>query len=1268
MKKIILLIVSMFFVTSVWAYDFASAAPSGQMLYYNIIPGTTNAVVTSQLPYSPFWTSNVSLSGNLTIPSTVTVAGTTFTVVSIGTNAFIACVNLNSVAVPNTVTLIDSNAFYACNGMSSITIPSSVTNIKTTAFMGCVNLNTVYYSGSIGDWCGITFEDPISNPISQSSNATLYIGGSACTGAQIIPQGTTTIGNFAFNGYLGLTAITIPSSITTIGVDAFNECVNLTTVNYNASNCSDFESSPFFGCSQLSTVNIGSSVQRIPDEFLHVGDSLLLLTSISIPNSVTYIGENAFFNCSGLTSIVIPNSVTTIGPGAFTRCSSVSTLTIGSSVNCIGASAFQLCTNLNTVNYNAYTCTNYSYPFDGCSSLRTVIVGDNVHLIPSNFLYNNQYVRNITIGNSIDSIGPNAFINCGDPYLPSNGLVITHTGTDADWCRIKFANSRSNPLYRNPSASNTLNGTTLGNQLRRNGSIVTSVNIPNITKINAYAFYNVEGVVSFHIPNTISEIGDSAFYDVLQPDGEHYVITNLQVDNPNPPLLGSGVFGLSQSPYSRVKVPCGKIWQYRNSTWGTYWPVLNNWQEQFTYSYLGVANITNMGTVTATGTPTCANNTVTFTATANNGYHFSQWSNGSTSNPLDVSVVQDTVLMSYFVSNTQNYTITVTSDNPIMGNATGGGSYPAGSPITISAIANSGYHFTHWQDNNTNNPRTITVTSNATYTAYFEADGGTDCSIVTSFPWNNVFDEDLSCWNNVDVDGDGYTWNYYSGWAVSESYSYFDGTHTGLTPNNWLISRCIQVPNNAILSWTAQSLAEDYFSEHYGVYISSTGSNPSNFTNQIFSETLPSDSPSTHSVSLASYAGQTIRVAFRHYNTNNEFILAIGNISIEQVASSTYTINVTSNNTSMGTVSGGGTYAEGSTATISATANSGYQFVRWQDNNTQNPRTVTVNADVTYTAYFEAITSTQYAITVNSNNSSMGTVSGGGTYNQGATATLTATPNSGYHFTQWQDGNTQNPRTITVSGNATYTAYFEADGSNDDCPTITSFPWNATFDETLTCWKTVDADGDGYNWLNYEDYVVSESYSYFDGTNQGLTPDNWLISQRIRIPSSGSYSLSWMAQSLNDSYYNEHYSVYVSTTGDNPGNFTTQLFTETLATANAVNRSKSLENYRGQTIRIAFRHHNTNDVFVLGLGNVKISQRTQGIEDIENGVNCIYVEGLIIHISEIDGQDIAVYSIDGRVVASLTNAAEQCSIPVPAAGVYMVKVGYHPARKVVVIR
>lgn len=153
---------------------------------------------------------------------------------------------------------------------------------------------------------------------------------------------------------------------------------------------------------------------------------------------------------------------------------------------------------------------------------------------------------------------------------------------------------------------------------------------------------------------------------------------------------------------------------------------------------------------------------------------------------------------------------------------------------------------------------------------------------------------------------------------------------------------------------------------------------------------------------------------------------------ITSSAPPTYTITATSANSAQGTVSGSGTYTSGSTATLTATPASGYHFDHWQDGNTQNPRTITVTGDATYTAYFEANPPAVYTITATSAVSGQGTVSGGGNYVEGSIVTLTATPVTGYHFDHWQDGNTQNPRTITVTGDATYTAYFEANVGVDD--------------------------------------------------------------------------------------------------------------------------------------------------------------------------------------------------------------------------------------------
>lgn len=154
-----------------------------------------------------------------------------------------------------------------------------------------------------------------------------------------------------------------------------------------------------------------------------------------------------------------------------------------------------------------------------------------------------------------------------------------------------------------------------------------------------------------------------------------------------------------------------------------------------------------------------------------------------------------------------------------------------------------------------------------------------------------------------------------------------------------------------------------------------------------------------------------------------ELIEMSGESTVPHITTTSYIITVTAG--TGGSVSGGGIYQNDSQVTISATPSTGYTFTQWNDGNTSNPRTITVSGNATYTASFTAVTP-QYIITTDVSPSGSGSVTGGGTYDSGDTATLTATAGSGYTFSQWQDGNTSNPRTITVTGDATYTATFSA--------------------------------------------------------------------------------------------------------------------------------------------------------------------------------------------------------------------------------------------------
>lgn len=133
-----------------------------------------------------------------------------------------------------------------------------------------------------------------------------------------------------------------------------------------------------------------------------------------------------------------------------------------------------------------------------------------------------------------------------------------------------------------------------------------------------------------------------------------------------------------------------------------------------------------------------------------------------------------------------------------------------------------------------------------------------------------------------------------------------------------------------------------------------------------------------------------------------------------------WTITVETNDDASGTVYGSGIYPEGTIAIISAKPYDGYWFVNWDDGSPDNPRSIMVTSNTSYTAIFEKY----FQITVKANPEVGGVVCGTGSYLDQVSVTIVATPNAGYHFIRWQDGVTDNPRTILVTGDATYTAYF----------------------------------------------------------------------------------------------------------------------------------------------------------------------------------------------------------------------------------------------------
>ena len=722
------------------------------------------------------------------------------------------------------------------------------------------------------------------------------------------------------------------------------------------------------------------------------------IENISIANGVTSIGVYAFADCEKVANIILPNSVKKIGESAFYGCSALTTVYVGEDFSDLGDKAFYGCSAL-----TSFTCAAYFPP----------TVRKAIHT-----------------GNTTDAIYKEcwAFANTNQNliiYVPCARLEVYE---NSDWSQ----------LYTTLIWINNHGGMYEGYyeaELRGFGNCEEPP-VPRTYTVTVLSSDISKGTVS---GGGQYEEGTTVTITATPKEGYDFIFWSDESE---------------QNPYSFIVTEDVTITAYFGVDYSSTYVVI----VQSADSLMGTASFSNLsGTQNLNyGQYTIGTNLIA-KANPNQGYKFSHWNDGISANPRGITVESNIILRAYFESeNTtqpMTYTVSVSSANTSMGTVSGGGTYEEGQTATITATPKSGYKFTRWSNGSTANPYSFTVTSDISLTAYFEqipasqseskfwniSDAAfNSLGTITSQTTINGLTIHATANKPIVVDADareinGYSFTHrlkFGGTGASNARMLSFRVDGNCDIDIYLMSasgsadRTLNVDKGSFGSTLQQIPA--YGSSisrgnvHYvggatTIYLYSPSSGINIYAIQVSYGSTPTP---TEPIMVTCAEAAQIASSLSHNTQTSETYIVTGYI--------TETDGVVSRGQQvfwMADTQNGGKVFESYWGNVTEKMLVGDKVSVEGKIMRYNSIYEIKNGDVTLIERDSPAQS--FTVTVSSANSSMGTVSGGGTYEEGQTATVTATPKSGYKFTRWSNGSTANPYSFTVTSDVSLTAYFE---------------------------------------------------------------------------------------------------------------------------------------------------------------------------------------------------------------------------------------------------